>query len=189
MLVELTSGEVHRKFLNGSRMYTQLTPPRTKPNSCSSTSTNSTRPLPKICYVTFWNLPRATSPIDQADEDLIMAYRKSVLFNNGKVWMKKNKDFDVTMGAQDGAEIGEFTRIYLLKEVDEYLSSLGEKSHAGLYRDDGFIYLENANGSLISKIEKALHRILSDASSKSVVYISGWITHLDMRFKITKNIN
>ena len=60
---------------------------------------------------------------------------------------------------QDGAEIAELTGIYLLKEADEYLSSLGEKSYAGLYRDDGLIYPENANGSLISKIEKALYRI------------------------------
>ena len=97
--------------------------------------------------------------IDQEDEDLIMACRKSVLFSNRKVWTKKNKDFDVTMGAQDGAEIAELTGIYLLKEVDEYLSTLTERCHAGLYRDDGLIYLEHANGPLISKIEKALHRI------------------------------
>ena len=63
------------------------------------------------------------------------------------------------MGAQDGAEIAELTGIYLLKEVDEYLSTLSERCHAGLYRDDGLIYLEHANGPLISKIEKALHRI------------------------------
>ena len=41
-----------------------------------------------------------------------MACRKSVLFNNGKVWTKKDKDFDVTMGAQDGAEIAELTGIF-----------------------------------------------------------------------------
>ena len=63
------------------------------------------------------------------------------------------------MGAQDGAEIAELTGIYFLKEVDKFLATLGEKTHAGLYRDDGLIYLENANGPLISKIEKALHRI------------------------------
>ena len=99
------------------------------------------------------------TPIDQEDEELIMACRKSVLFNHGKVLTKKKKDFDVTMGAQDGAEITELTGIHLLKEVGEYLSSLGEKSHADLYRDDGLIYLENANGPLVSKIEKALHHI------------------------------
>ena len=85
-----------------------------------------------------------------------MSCRKSVLFNNGKVWTKKDKDFDVTMGNQDGAEIVELTGIYLLKQVNDYLASLGEKSEAGLYRDDGLIYLEHANGPLISKIEKSL---------------------------------
>ena len=88
-----------------------------------------------------------------------MSCRKSVLFNNGKVWTKKDKDFNVMMGAQDGAEIAELTGIYLLKQVNDYLASLGEKSEAGLYRDDGLIYLEHAIGPLISKIEKALHRI------------------------------
>ena len=36
------------------------------------------------------------------EEDMIKSCRKSVLFNDGKVWTKKDKDFDVTMGAQDG---------------------------------------------------------------------------------------
>ena len=102
---------------------------------------------------------KSHTTISPDEEELIMACRKSVLFNNGKVWTKKDKDFDVTMGAQDGAEIAELTGIYLLKQVNDYLSSLGEKSEAGLYRDDGLIYLEHANGPLISKIEKALHRI------------------------------
>ena len=97
--------------------------------------------------------------IEEEEVSLIMACRKSVLFNSGNVWTKKDRDFDVTMGAQDGAEIAEITGIYLLKQVNEYLSSLSTKSHAGLYRDDGLIYIENASGPLITKIEKALHRI------------------------------
>ena len=97
--------------------------------------------------------------IDDQAVDMIMACRKSVLFNDGKTWTKKNKNFDVTMGAQDGAEVVELTGIYLLKQVEDFLSSLGDKAHAGLYRDDVLIYIENANGPLINKIEKALHRI------------------------------
>ena len=46
---------------------------------------------------------------------MIKSCRKSVLFNDGKVWIKKDKDFDVTMGVQDGAEIAELVGIYLLK--------------------------------------------------------------------------
>ena len=97
--------------------------------------------------------------IEEEEAKLIMNCRKSVLFNSGNVWTKKDRDFDVTMGAQDGAEIAELTGIYLLKQVNEFLSSLDKRSHAGLYRDDGLIYIEEANGPLISKIEKALHRI------------------------------
>ena len=93
--------------------------------------------------------------IEDEEVDLIMACRRSILFNNGKTWTKKNKNFDVTMGAQDGAEIAELTGIFLLKQVDNFLSSLREKAHAELYRDDGLIYIENANGPLLNKIEKA----------------------------------
>ena len=70
------------------------------------------------------------------------------------------------MGAQDGAEVAELTGIYLLKQVEDFLSSLGDKAHAGLYRDDGLIYIENANGTLINKIEKALHRIFKRSHLK-----------------------
>ena len=114
------------------------------------------------------------STISPDEEELIMSCRKSVLFNDGKAWTKKDKDFDVTMGAQDGAEIAELTGIYLLKQVSDYLSSLGEKSEVGLYREDGLIYLENANGPFISKIEKALHRIFKRNQLKISVEQKGY---------------
>ena len=102
---------------------------------------------------------RNHASIEEKEVNLIMACRKSVLFNSGNVWTKKDKDFDVTMGAQDGTEIADLTGIYLLKQVNEFLSSVSTKSQAGLYRDDGLICIEDANKPLISKIEKALHRI------------------------------
>ena len=97
--------------------------------------------------------------ITPEEEDMIKSCRKSVLFNDGKVWTKKDKDFDVTMGAQDGAEIVELVGIYLLKQNSDFLATVGQKCHAGLYRDDGLIYMESSNGPLISKIEKGLNRI------------------------------
>ena len=96
--------------------------------------------------------------INEEEIDLVMACRRSVLFSNGKTWTKGN-DFDVTMGAQDEAEIAELTGIYLLKQVEDFIASLDRKTHAGLYRDDGLISKEDANGPLINNIEKALHRI------------------------------
>ena len=97
--------------------------------------------------------------IEQEEEALIMDCRKSILFNDGRAWTKKEKNFDVTMGAQDGAEIAELTGIYLLQQVNDSLSKMKKRTHTGLYRDDGLIYIEDASGPLISRIEKALHRI------------------------------
>ena len=34
-----------------------------------------------------------------------------------------------------------------------------KKTHTGFYRDDGLIYIEDASGPLISRIEKTRHRI------------------------------
>ena len=97
--------------------------------------------------------------IEQEEEALIMDCRKSILFNDGRAWTKKEKNFDVTMGAQDGAEIAELTGIYLLQQVNDSLSKMKKRTHTGLYRDDGLIYIEDASGPLISRIEKTLHRI------------------------------
>ena len=88
-----------------------------------------------------------------------MACRKSILFNDGRVWTKKEKNFDVTMGAQDVAEIAELTGIYLLQQVNNSLSEMEQKAYRGLYRYDRLIYIEDANGPLLNRIEKALHRI------------------------------
>ena len=71
--------------------------------------------------------------IEQGEEDLIMACRKSILFNDGRAWTKKEKNFDVTMGAQDGAEIAELTGIYLQQQINKSLSKMEQKAHAGLY--------------------------------------------------------
>ena len=62
----------------------------------------------------------------------------------------------------------------MLKQIDNFLSSLGEKAHAGLYRVDGLIYIEKANGQLINKIEKALHRIFKDNSLKISIEQKGY---------------
>ena len=49
--------------------------------------------------------------------------------------MKKGEDnFDVTMGAWDGAEVAELVGLYLLQQMS--LNVFG-KNMFGLYRDDG----------------------------------------------------
>ena len=64
-----------------------------------------------------------------------MHCRKTLLFTNTDIWIKKesSKDFDVTMGNFDGAEICEFVGLYILY----ILSTKNGKNLNGMYRDDG----------------------------------------------------
>ena len=49
-------------------------------------------------------------------EETIMHCRKSLLFNNSEIWIKKegSKDFDVIMDSFDGAEICHLVDVYIL---------------------------------------------------------------------------
>ena len=73
-----------------------------------------------------------------------MHCRKSLLFNNSDIWIKKdgNKDFDVTMGSFDGAKIYELVGLYILYILS---TKYGEDLN-GLYRDDGLACFENSSG-------------------------------------------
>ena len=80
--------------------------------------------------------------ITPTEIDTIKNARKAFLFSesNGEkiTWRKKVEDengtnFDVTMGAPDGAEVCELVGLFLLSEIKEAFPSLD----FGLYRDDG----------------------------------------------------
>ena len=51
---------------------------------------------------------------------------------------KRGDIFDVAMGAYDGAEVCELVGTFLLEKISEICS----KSNIGLYRDDGYQFLE-----------------------------------------------
>ena len=54
-------------------------------------------------------------PITRKDVEVIFQVKKSVLYNDGEFWMKKEGgSFDVIMGAYDGAEVCELIGIYIL---------------------------------------------------------------------------
>ena len=76
--------------------------------------------------------------IDEKEADIIRHSRKAFLFsenNKGelKTWQKTSGEFDVTMGAPDGAEVCELVGLFLLSEVKRDFPLL----EFGLYRDDG----------------------------------------------------
>ena len=54
-------------------------------------------------------------PITRKDVEVIYHVRKSVLYNGGEPWVKKEGGgFDVIMGACDGAEVCDLIGIYML---------------------------------------------------------------------------
>ena len=74
--------------------------------------------------------------ITENDILIIKHARKSLLFDNGKLWTKKdgcNSLFDVTMGSFDGAEICELVGLFILNHLGKRFG----KENIGLYRDDG----------------------------------------------------
>ena len=58
------------------------------------------------------------------------------------------------MGSYDGAEICELVGIYLLSLP----ANIIDKNNSGLYRDDGLIFLRNANGQKMKECNKNLQR-------------------------------
>ena len=55
--------------------------------------------------------------ISDDDKKVIYNPRKSLLFNEGGTWMKKDGLFDVKMGPYDGAEVCELVGTFLLDKI------------------------------------------------------------------------
>ena len=80
------------------------------------------------------NFSRSIIEIEDKIIDIINHARKSLLFHDGKEWVKKEGTplFDVTMGSYNRAEFCELARIYLLGK----LSPLIGIKNVGLSRDE-----------------------------------------------------
>ena len=76
--------------------------------------------------------------ISPEDIEIVMHSRRSLLFNEGSAWIKKDgSEFDVTMGSYDGAEVCELVGLYMLNLLCKKFG----KKYIGLYRDDGLAAL------------------------------------------------
>ena len=101
------------------------------------------------------NFAKQYTNIPDRDIDIIMHSRKSLLFNNGNAWIKKdNSSFDVTMGSYDGAEVCELVGLFILNG----LGNTYGKENIGLYRDDGLAVFKNITGPQADRIRKDITR-------------------------------
>ena len=87
--------------------------------------------------------------ITNKDIGAIFHARKSLLYYNDESWVKKEEsNFDVTIGAYDGAEVCELIGIFMLSLFSKHI-----KNHIGLSRDDG-LAIKNSSGPEAEKLEK-----------------------------------
>lgn len=77
--------------------------------------------------------------ISREEEDIIMHCRKSFLFFNGDIFVKKeNAEFSVEQGSLDSAEISELVGQFILSQMSEIIP----KEQHGIYRDDSLMVLK-----------------------------------------------
>ena len=117
------------------------------------------------------------------DIDVIRHSRRSLLFNQGETWVKKEEEnFDVTMGAYDGAEVCELVGIYL----QSLLAEKYDKSDFGLYRDDGLAVFRNVSGPQSERIKKEFQKVFKENHLDIVISCNVKIvSYLD----VTMNLN
>ena len=114
-----------------------------------------------------------------------MHSRKSLLFSNTHIWIKKieNPDLDVTMDSFDGAELCELVGLYILHVLGEKY----RKHRIGLYRHDGLACFENNSGPQSDKMRKDFLRIFTEAIILSVTFETNLkaVNHLDVSLNLT----
>ena len=103
------------------------------------------------------------------DIEIIKNARKAFLFSesNGDTiaWRKKKKEdededsnFDVTMGAPDGAEVCELVGLFLLSQIKERFPTL----EFGLYRDDGLAVHSRMPKRTLESTQQRLRDLFSE---------------------------
>ncbi len=123
--------------------------------------------------------------ITDLEVSIIKHSKTALLFDNNNCWIKKSpENFDVTMGSWDGAETCELVGLYLLSKI----GSIIPEQCVGLYRDDGLALIENANGPMMDRIRKDLHKCFKDEGLKIKVDINmQTVDFLDTTLNIIDN--
>ena len=127
---------------------------------------------------------RQFCPISELDEEVFLHCRRTFLFHDGKVWVKKeNPDFDVPMGSYDGAEICEIAGLYILDKLIS--SNIGmTKENTGLYRDDGLVATP-LTSQQAEKMSKSIHAVFkSEDLTVKISELTKSVDFLDVRMHL-----
>ena len=104
---------------------------------------------------------RKHTSIDDQEYERIMHSRRTLLHDNkGNMWTKNEikKQFDVSMGPFDGAEVCELIGLCIISTINESIKF----ESISLYRDDGLAVLKSATGSESERMKKRLIKTFQD---------------------------
>ena len=119
--------------------------------------------------------------ISDREIDIILHAKKSLLFNDGTQWSKKNTQdlFDVTMGSYDGAETCELVGAYLLSKLAPVC-----QCSIGIYRDDG-LATSTKTPRQIELLKKNICKIFRDHNLKITIEANQKVVNfLDVTFDL-----
>ena len=103
------------------------------------------------------------------DTEAIFHARKSLLYYTDKPWVKKGEiNFNVAMGAYDGAEICELIGIFLFSLLSKHIN----KNHIGLCRDDSLAFLKNTSGPETLKLGKKFQKLFLKKYFKKIINVT-----------------
>ena len=92
-----------------------------------------------------------------------------------------NKDFDISMGSYDGAEICELVGIF----IQSKLCNLINKKDFGLYRDDRLGILRNTSGLEANNKRKTITKVFKECELSITCEVNKRILDfLDVRFNL-----
>ena len=121
--------------------------------------------------------------ITNKDIEGIFHARKSLLYYNDEPWVKKGEsNFDVSMGAYDGADVCELIDIFMLSLLSKHIN----KNHIWLYSDDGLAILKNTSGPEAEKLKKKLQKLFKEKDLDIIIQCNLKITNY---LNITLNLN
>ena len=130
-----------------------------------------------------WSKGYTTIPEEEIQ--ILRHTRKSFLFYQDEPWVKKTcENFDVTMGAYDGAEMCEFIGLYILNKLKSFI----DQKQVGLYRDDGLAAV-SGSGPDVERLRKKIIRVFKDLGlNVSIEANMKQTDFLDIFFDLEKNL-
>ena len=92
--------------------------------------------------------------IKSKDWETILQARKSLLYNEGEPWIKKQNNFGISMGSYNRAEVCELIGISRLSLIDNKYNPTNTRLH----RDDRLPVFENTNGRNLKRLKRLFQK-------------------------------